>query len=689
MHKLFLMICLILPLRTAAEPVSVQTGEHPNFTRMVFSIAEGVDWKLGRIDDGYALLLPSSDGFDLRRFYDLIPRDRISEVNQLAEDTVRIAVACDCRAEAFLFQPQILVVDIIDGLPKFGSPYEEPFFDDFEATNLPVPNELPEWSLPLIIQAEQGTVKTKPIVAPVFDSVPTGGLDADLSLLEQTVVHGLADGLTRGVLDRGQTVSTGTMREAVSATDLWASNEHLPGLITHNNLDVMAVSVDQRAGQTQSGGACPEEEYFNVHLWADERPFSTQIGEARSGVTQEFDQTDEHNVLRLAQIYVYFGFGAEAIQALETDGVHSKQRSYLSQLAHIVDGDSRSHELGTQQVSCHSAVALWALLSVSDGPLDAEVDRSAVLTAFKALPPELRSHLSAELVTRFLDIGDHDAAMQVLSSAPVDRDKSAEDLIADILLSGVIGDHDAAAETILELVQPNSRITPNAMTEILNGSSEKDIPVARQDFVLADAVRFEARDSPEAAELARAQFDAYLAQNLFDDALALLSSETVHVDLRTNTRSYDALAARAASEMSDADFVEFAFDQPPDHFSPEVQREIGVRLADLGFIDRATLFGFSETRIEMSPIEYPLTPDETNMGWGGSQNGQAEVDLNDAKRSTPLEGAVSQTTNSDGVFSDYAIQSPLADSRALLGQSSEIREAITAYLEDLKKPDQP
>ncbi|PRY77613.1 hypothetical protein CLV80_10596 [Yoonia maritima] len=688
-RNVLLMICLFLPLRMAAAPVSVQTGEHPNFTRMVFSIAEGADWKLGRIDDGYALLLPSSEGFDLRRFYDLIPRDRVAAVNQLSDDTVRIAVACDCRAEAFLFRPQILVVDIIDGLPQPGSPYEKPFFDDVETPNIGTPSDLPEWSFPLIIQAEQGAVKTKPVVVPELVPVSPDGLDVDLSLLEQTVIHGLADGLTRGVLDRNHPPFTGAIGEAVSMTEPEASNDHLPGVIAHNNLDVLAIQDDQRIAHTQSGNICPEAEYFEVYRWADERPFSTQIGEARSRITREFDQTDEHNVLRLAQIYVYFGFGVEALQALEIDGIHSKQRSYLAQLALIVDGNQLSHELGKQQVSCNSSVALWALLSVAEGPLDAQVDRSAVLTAFKALPSELRSHLSAELATRFVDMGDQDAAMQVLSSVPVDRDRSVEDMLAEISLSDAMGGHDLTADTLLDLAKSNSRITPNAMTEILSMSSERDIPVTPQDFVLADAVRFEARNSPAAAELAQAQFDAYLAQNHFKGALALISTETDSADPSTRIESYDALAVRAVSEMSDAVFVEFAFDQPPNHFSPEAQSKISMRLAELGFIDRAILFGMSDSHIATPPIRYSLTTGEDSTGLETSQNGQVDVDQDEIGQSALAGQMLGQVFDLETEYTDFNHQSPIAGSRALLDRSSEVRDAITAYLEKSKAAIRP
>ena len=99
-----------------AQVVSVRSGEHESFSRLVFSFQPGRRWSIIRVKDGYLI------DFDLEHLglndlgvFDLIPRTRITALIAHREaSTVLIRTACDCPATGFLAGPGKLVVDVAD-----------------------------------------------------------------------------------------------------------------------------------------------------------------------------------------------------------------------------------------------------------------------------------------------------------------------------------------------------------------------------------------------------------------------------------------------------------------------------------------------------------------------------------------------------------------------------------------------
>ena len=113
-------ILLVLLAQTAAaQTVTVRSGEHDGFTRLVFDLPQSRDWTLtdegagtgiDLVLDGAALL------FDTDRVFDRIATDRVASVEALdARNGVRIGLNCRCDVSAFRFGEAMLVLDIRDG----------------------------------------------------------------------------------------------------------------------------------------------------------------------------------------------------------------------------------------------------------------------------------------------------------------------------------------------------------------------------------------------------------------------------------------------------------------------------------------------------------------------------------------------------------------------------------------------
>ena len=102
-----------------AEEITVRSGEHAGFSRLVLAPQTETGWTLGRIGRGYELRLDRPGvTFDLTRVFDLIPQTRIAAITPgSTQGSVAVGLSCDCRVTAFETAAGVIVVDVADGAP--------------------------------------------------------------------------------------------------------------------------------------------------------------------------------------------------------------------------------------------------------------------------------------------------------------------------------------------------------------------------------------------------------------------------------------------------------------------------------------------------------------------------------------------------------------------------------------------
>lgn len=723
-------------LAALGAPVPIQTGEHADFTRVVLSIPTGSDWQLGRDDRGYVVRLPVTDGYETDGFYDVIPRDRITEVSQDASTgLLRLAVSCACNANAFLFREDFLVIDIRDGAPAGDSPFEaalmKPDMVGPRRSNFVVPRNsiLPIITAPSSVSSVSTSVTVDPTATEV-DPVPeqpsarSSTLDADLAELEKSVAESLARALSQGLLATQappQEEAPGldaALRDALADEGIQA-----PGVKASTSVDEDAVPPDPVVVETQTGDRCLPAAYFEVSNWGDERPFHIQIADARALLTQEFDRTDEQAVTDLARRFVYFGFGREAVQVLGLDGASSQERRYLAALAAIVDGDPVAPDLFGQQVSCATPAALWALLARREGPMDAGVNRAAVMRSFKALPIALQLHLAPELAERFIAIGATAAADEVLDVSRSDPARPVEAELAETALSEALGSPEDAVAALADLATTDPRMTPEAMVDFLNGAVETGAPLRDADFILADAMRFENMGLPIEGDLTVAQARAFLARDRFAEARTLtLEAQGAIGEPRFAVLTEEYVAA-AVERMPDAEFLSFAFEPVPRPLSTETANGVVARLLDLGFPDRAEALLPDEGGEDGTYLRARIALDQ-----GNPEAALSALAFDDSPRARALRDVAQDLAFADALVADMTAatdtteslwrrgewdglagsddpllqaassavltpepvelepDTPLADGRALLARSEESRAVLDALLDRFNPP---
>jgi hypothetical protein len=699
-YRLLLSLLVFWPHLVAAAPLRVQTGEHADFTRVVIGLPSGADWQLGRVSAGYVVRVSATDGFMLDDFFTLIPRDRISEVSQdLDKGELQLIVDCECHALASVYLSDFLVVDIRDGPAPPDSPFEGALVSPNTVT--------PDPSLPALFGFPYRPAQNRllPLVTPRFlgpeleppandaeqnedvaDSpaplVSTISADEALRRIAQSLTESVGRGLTEGLLQEGLSTAsqTSTSNDDLRRLPLQARAD-LPGVTARTSIDPLAVESAAPSPQTQDGQRCLPEAAFDVASWGNDSPPAQQLNLIRSGLAAEDGRFEEGSLLTLARIYVFLGFGREAQQALELEGVQSQERMLLRAIAQIIDDEFVAHAVFAGQVSCPTNVALWALLAQSTAPTDAEVNRTAVVNGYRALPIFVQQAIASRLSQALLAIGAEDEALQVLAPQTAVASGDIARVLAEASLAEALGENMRAMDKITDAARNAPRASPEAMARFFREGASRGIGFSDEDFLLADALRFETADLPAATELADAQFVGYLSVDRFEDARSLLIS-------RRNTLSDDAYAAResdayqqAAERMPDAPFLEFVWQVDLTRQDAETQNVIAQRLVELGFPDRAIA-------VLTSPAE-------------GEDAAQRDLLIADAlqaiaaTRPTTVEDGNSLPSGDadlDG-FEDAMTQafSPidpptLRDSRTLVDTAAQSRESIRTLLQSVPAP---
>ena len=122
-----LWVLLLFPCASWAQDVSIRSGEHADFSRLVLDFDSRVTWQFGRVEGGYELRVSTPEvQFDLSRIFALIPRTRVQSVEDRGEGRLFIASSCDCHGDAFDLRASEVVLDIKDGAaPHAASPFNQ------------------------------------------------------------------------------------------------------------------------------------------------------------------------------------------------------------------------------------------------------------------------------------------------------------------------------------------------------------------------------------------------------------------------------------------------------------------------------------------------------------------------------------------------------------------------------------
>lgn len=507
MLRLALLLWFALAGCALTQVVTVRSGEHPGFSRLVLTLPEPAGWDLGRTGDGYGFRARKAAWrYDVSTVFDLIPRDRLAALWVDPDSGVlRMGLGCDCHVIATPFRPGIVVVDILDGPAPADSPYEAALSNAGRAmpalvarnTLRPRPRPAPPPSMPdMREQVRAADLAPGPPL-----SVPVRSPRADA--LRDRLLHDLSRSIASGAVEsaaalpaRGPQVlpltgQPGSPPAAVSDRETTQLRIRPPG-----------EPADRTISST--GQTCVPDADLNLSAWGDDRHPLEQLVSAQATLLGEFDHPDQDRLVALVRLHLHLGFGAEARNILQLWAEPGPETAVLDALGRLIDAEAGATVFAGMQ-GCDTAAALWAALTQDRLPPLVDVNRGAVLRAFSALPLHLRRHLGPPLSERFLAAGDADSARAVHGA--VDRaagPHGAGLTLTEARLDAAAGKTAAAEHKLKTIVSENGAAAALALATLVSGLVDRGETPKDEQIIALDAMLREHEGAADAPILRRA-----------------------------------------------------------------------------------------------------------------------------------------------------------------------------------------
>ena len=501
--KTLILLLIFLAGSAQAQTVSVKSGEHGVFTRLVLTFPAPVDWVLGRTPQGYRLKIPGKAmSYDVSSIYQRITKDRLRSIWVDPDNgNLILGIDCECHALPFELTPKVLVIDIKDGAPPQNSSFEVSLDSGTMAPPIqPAQRARPrrnDWTRKTYDWLDQASAAAGGASA-VTD--PTTRLDNDLRL--QDFRHMLIDevgrGATQGVVEMKRPTPSSAPFQVTVPQNARTGLREVPGIEISSN-------ADDRANLMVQGDNCPKTGELEIGALAISGDSASELARTRAAMLAEFDVPDPQSVITAIDTHLYFGFGAEARLLLTNILPAARSDALRLGLSYLVDGDVLPENPFQGMQSCDSAAALWALLAAPADDAIAHLNGAAVSRAFLSLPTHLRLFLGPETAMRLLRSGDSansEVVVQSFARAAPPEDQNVKLLRASQALEN---GNPAAAEAIL----PDDPTRESALTSLFTRAEARfqlRNPLEGKDLLALEAFAFEHGNGP-----LRAQFDRALS----------------------------------------------------------------------------------------------------------------------------------------------------------------------------------
>ncbi len=607
-----------------AQTVTVQSGEHEDFSRLVFVFPERTSYEVELLDNAARLVTGfDSYKFDVTRVFDFIPKTRLRNIEPAPTGgSVDLEFACDCEVSTFWHGKAYLVVDIaMRERSAAAAVPETPGSSGSETKDLP--KTAPK-SVTLDLDSERpsaaGSLAASGLetqTGPVLESgrkqsedQGSPGWSAQQEIEEsrdrllRQISRATSQGLLTPAIQRPPQIAAPAEAAPVSPADETIAHADAETSDLQNspaNVQIHALtSIDRDILGAMSGNGavasavpCTVPAEVDVANWGSDTPFATQVATHRKALLGEFDHPNPATVLASVRMYLYFGFGAEAKALLETYGGGLRERDMLAVLAQVVqDGFASPGSTLAGQLECPEPTAFWSAMSYENLPTDRPLDVDAIHRTFASLPPHLRVYLGPILAKRLLAAGydtDSGKITRVLERNTESENPSSDLVKAQVALKD---GHTNTAENILDgIVERNAQPSAEALLKRIQSQLMRKSAISYDVAQLVGAYALENRGSPLGAELARGHVLALAASGAFDEALEELErlDEAGHVSGEIRP----ALAEILAETADEIDFLRHTLSGaagPPSALKPEVANKISQRLLASGFGQSAASF---------------------------------------------------------------------------------------------------
>jgi hypothetical protein len=599
LHWLFAICGALLAETALAQQLAVRSGDHPTFSRLTIPIPASQIWEARKTERGLSVKLPGVlQGFDTSSVFARMRPDRISGLES-GSDTLRLTLACACDATAFR-SGSLLVIDVADANTVLAGPPIEAAETTADMRQAAQANAWPRTpSLPWIGGPSPfgpATSSSKRGIHASAEADASSTIEDRAAILREvqtSLIESVANATSAGLLENSlsepppvaddEPAPKGIIQPEAQTDATIAPSQNIR--IT-SSLDLPNYSNSSETHSTSSGVACPDNNSLAIETWGNESGFSAQIGPARNALVDARDRLDRSAAKQLAKLYIYFGFGAEALDALALDPTLTKENPQIVALGTILERGAMARPNALAQFAeCNSEAALWAVLSYEKIPGGTLVDTDAALRALNNLPKHLRQIVAPALSDRFLSYGDPSAAAAALRSIG----RLADPVTHDAMMSeaSLALDSGEPAEGFLEnVIQDNSTRSPDALVKLVETKLAKNEPLPQETATLVEAYVQELRDTPMGYKLRQTQVIALGQSGAFDDAFRAFEALAPSLSIEAKRELKEALLGQLTKKADDLVFLEHFFALNSAEIKDTLQTTrmaLASRLLDLGF----------------------------------------------------------------------------------------------------------
>jgi len=453
------LLALLSASPVAAARITVRSGEHPTFARLVFDIDHHTKWSLNGLGTRHFLSFqPVPETINLSRIFRFIPKDRLLSVRAVDGQPGRLILetAENQSIKIFEIQPGKLVVDIraadfgagsthnhsrasIPGPAGSSAENHGRLSKKMTGGNL-TPSTPPKAQVAVMIPPSQAIDQRPLQIVLTHDNINFGrsgpsiisttetGFDPDIDITNarQKLIEQLARAMTQGIVKPvvwSSGDADGTAMPNVQERELAAQTVHGgarlgQGADTSINVGFNAATVFNRdrpkADHSKPVLAtldCIDSSYFNLENWVGESRGPEQILRLRSTLLGAFDVVNEPAVQKLAKVFIVNGFGVEARMLVEAFTEHFEHPAILIEMAELFEnGRILNGDKIAKQAGCPGLGSLWAYWAAT--PKQPAPDKN-ILKQFADLPIDLRRRIAAPLMARLINDGNIAAAIQV------------------------------------------------------------------------------------------------------------------------------------------------------------------------------------------------------------------------------------------------------------------------------------
>jgi len=625
---LILISFFTLPAYTHAAIIDVISGEHADFSRLVFQYPDTEEWTISRFDEGYILETTSRDyDYNVTKVFDLIPKARIVKLASDPDGALKIFTNPGFHLDAFDLRAGRLVVDIKDGPASAGSKFELPKEQNHQtntqvelkvssiATTLSAGKALPNLltlnemangaPLPILSDTHTNQPTENNYFSPIID--PLSNQKLRVLEMEEALFSQISRAASQGLLeadlpDKDNAIeATSRLQNTVKPTipEIPRQPEIQDKMHIRVRTAVDRDQIQSIASQADvSGFSCPANTFLAIENWGEPPQDQLLLSEFRSSVLGEFDQSLVQGVEKLAKYYLYLSFGAEAKMVLDEFEVFVPNTQFLRLIADVMDeGYSDSYGLLSDFSQCSASAAFWAAAASKDLNNASNIIGEQVASYFSGLPLHLRQHLGPQLSERFLEIGDTNTARLIqnaLSRVDAKHGDVFELLSAEMQISD--GNIDQAISTLTDISQKDGPSSAKALIRSIDVRTEQGQSIDRKTAELAEVLMIEHRGTPLEKDLARVSILARIFSGDPSTALEALARPSTQ-DLLTmddQIKLVNTAAVKFTTTFDDLMFAKEALvlnDTGADRYlTDDTKSQITKRMLSIGFPDLASRF---------------------------------------------------------------------------------------------------